>query len=81
MNSRRSFDHLVGAGEKRRRHVEAHALFHSFPNQHVDASPAVRVERERGSRQGYTITISFDGSDLFRAEISKAHPQVIARVP
>src|SRR5262249_44835666 len=41
-------------------------LFYSFPNQHVDANPAVRVARKRGSCQSYTITISFDGSDLFR---------------
>ena len=42
-------------------------LFYSFPNQHVDANPAVRVERKRGSCQGYSITVSFDGSDLLRA--------------
>jgi hypothetical protein len=42
-------------------------LLYSFKNQRVDANPAVRVERKRGSCQGYTIAISFDGSDLFRA--------------
>jgi hypothetical protein len=52
-------------------------LFYSFPNQHVDASPAVRVERERGSRQGYTITISFDGSDLFHAVQYSLHEMSI----
>jgi hypothetical protein len=46
MNARRSFDHLVGAGEQRCRHVEAGRL----GGLHVDSQVELRARRREGWR-------------------------------